>query len=40
MVENATTYWRCEACERDSIREQDLHREAFHAEHCEVAERC
>ena len=37
-VANATTYWRCEACKRESIREQDLHREAFHAEDCEVAE--
>ncbi|MDL5363798.1 hypothetical protein [Halalkalicoccus sp. NIPERK01] len=39
-VANATTYWRCEACERESIREQDLHREAFHAEDCGVADRC
>ena len=39
-VANATTYWRCEACERESIREQDLHRKAFHAEECEVADRC
>lgn len=39
-VANATTYWRCEACERESIRKQDLHREAFHADECEVAEQC
>jgi hypothetical protein len=39
-VANATTYWRCEACERESIREQDLLREAFHARDCEVGERC
>ena len=39
-VANATTYWRCEACDRESIREQDLHRETFHAPECEVADRC
>ncbi|WP_122088730.1 hypothetical protein [Halalkalicoccus subterraneus] len=39
-VANATTYWRCEACNRESIREQDLHREAFHTEDCEVIDRC
>ena len=39
-IANATTYWRCESCERESIREQDLHRETFHAEDCEVADRC
>ncbi|WP_122089788.1 hypothetical protein [Halalkalicoccus subterraneus] len=39
-VANATTYWRCEACERESIREQDLYRETFHAEDCVVGERC
>ncbi|WP_336364918.1 hypothetical protein [Halalkalicoccus salilacus] len=39
-VANATTYWRCTSCNRESIREQDLYCEAFHAEECEVADRC
>lgn len=39
-VANATTYWRCESCERESIHEQDLYRETFHTEECEVADRC
>jgi hypothetical protein len=39
-VANATTYWRCEACNRESIRKQDLHLAAFHADECEVAEQC
>jgi hypothetical protein len=39
-VANATTYWRCTSCNRESIREQDLHRETFHTEQCEVADRC
>jgi hypothetical protein len=39
-VASATTYWRCTACNRESIREQDLHRETFHANNCEVADRC
>lgn len=39
-VANATTYWRCGACNRESIHEQDLHRETFHAADCEVADRC
>lgn len=35
-VQNATTYWRCECCGYESIHEQDLHRESFHAPTCEV----
>ncbi len=39
-VANATIYWHCEACNRESIREQDLYRETFHTDQCEVADRC
>ena len=39
-VANAATYWRCGACNRESIREQDLQRETFHADECEVADQC
>ena len=40
VVANATTYWRCIACSRESIHEQDLHRETVHATDCKVADRC
>lgn len=33
-ISNATTYWRCEGCGYESIREKDLYREAFHADGC------
>lgn len=33
-VANATTYWRCEDCGRESIHKQDTQRPAFHAEGC------
>ena len=33
---NATTYWRCTSCHRESIREQDLYRKSFYAPACEV----
>ena len=33
-LSNATTYWRCEDCGRESIRERDLYRVSFHAEGC------
>ena len=35
-IPNATTYWRCTSCRRESIRKQDLYRERFHAPDCEV----
>jgi hypothetical protein len=35
-IPNATTYWRCTDCARESIRKRDLYRETFHAENCEV----
>lgn len=35
-VPNGTTYWRCESCGYESIYEQDLYRESFHARDCEV----
>ncbi|WP_336361979.1 hypothetical protein [Halalkalicoccus salilacus] len=35
-IPNATTYWRCTSCQRESTCEQDLHRERFHAPSCEV----
>jgi hypothetical protein len=35
-IPNATTYWRCTSCQRESTREQDLHRERFHTSGCEV----
>jgi hypothetical protein len=37
-VANATTYWRCEECTRESIYEADVHRPAFHAAGCAGAE--
>lgn len=39
-VLNATTYWRCESCERESTRKQDLYRQNFHVDKCEVADQC
>lgn len=39
-IDNATTYWQCTDCGRESIRERDLHRETFHTADCEVADRC
>jgi hypothetical protein len=33
-VSNMTTYWRCEDCGRESIREPDVSRPAFHADDC------
>ena len=36
-VANATTYWRCEDCGRESIRRGDLERPAFHVEGCRGA---
>jgi hypothetical protein len=33
-VSNATTFWRCEGCGRESIHETDTERPAFHAEGC------
>lgn len=33
-ISNATTYWRCSACGRESIHKQDTQRPAFHAEDC------
>jgi hypothetical protein len=33
-LSNATTYWRCEGCGYESIREKDLHRPTFHANGC------
>lgn len=36
-VANATTYWRCGDCGRESIRRGDLERPAFHAEECHGA---
>jgi hypothetical protein len=33
-LSNATTYWRCEDCGRESIREKDIERAAFHAAGC------
>lgn len=38
IVENATTYWRCSSCHRESIYEQDLYRKSFHSFECEVRE--
>lgn len=35
-IPNATTYWRCTSCSRESIRERDLYCEHFHAVDCEV----
>lgn len=35
-IPNATTDWRCTNCTRESIREEDLYRETFHSEDCEV----
>jgi hypothetical protein len=37
-ISNATTFWRCEDCGRESIREQDVYRPAFHAEGCAGSE--
>jgi hypothetical protein len=39
-IQNATTYWRCEACGYESICERDLDRESFHAPDCEVRSSC
>lgn len=36
-LSNATTYWRCEDCGYESIREKDLYRATFHADGCENA---
>lgn len=33
-ISNATTYWRCEDCGGESVREKDLYRTGFHAEGC------
>lgn len=33
-LSNATTFWRCEDCGRESIRKQDTERAAFHAAGC------
>lgn len=35
-IPNATTYWRCTSCTRESIHKADLYCEAFHTEDCEV----
>lgn len=35
-VPNATTYWRCRAYHRESIRDRDLHQDSFHTPGCEV----
>lgn len=35
-VPNATTYWRCRACHRESIYERDLYQDSFHTPDCEV----
>lgn len=37
-VSNATTFWRCSECGRESIREQDVYRTTFHAEGCAGSE--
>ena len=37
-VANATTYWRCEGCGYESIREKDLYRASFHAPDCAHSE--
>ncbi len=37
-IPNATTYWRCSSCARESTRERDLYRTTFHALSCEVHE--
>ncbi|MDL5363415.1 hypothetical protein [Halalkalicoccus sp. NIPERK01] len=37
-ISNATTYWRCTSCNRESIREEDLYRPTFHTADCEVHE--
>lgn len=37
-ISNATTFWRCEDCKRESIREQDVYRTTFHAEGCAGSE--
>ncbi len=39
-ISNATTYWRCQSCSRESIYEQDLYRSEFHAPDCEVCQEC
>lgn len=33
-ISNATTYWHCSACGRESIHKQDTQCPAFHAEDC------
>jgi len=33
-ISNATTFWRCEHCKYESVREKDLYRATFHAEGC------
>ena len=37
-IPNATTYWGCSSCGRESTRERDLYRTVFHAPDCEVHE--
>ena len=37
-LSNATTYWRCEGCGYESIREKDLYRASFHAPSCTHSE--
>lgn len=37
-ISNATSYWRCSSCGRESTHEQDLYRATFHAPNCEVHE--
>jgi hypothetical protein len=37
-LSNATTYWRCEDCGYESVRESDLDRASFHAEGCAGSE--
>ena len=34
LVANTTTYWRCEDCGYESIREKDLDRASFHVAGC------
>jgi hypothetical protein len=35
-LSNATTYWRCEDCGRESIHKRDTERAAFHAAGCSL----